>query len=93
MKKNLIEEIDRMRSLISAKHGIIKPFLFEVLKEQNNVEQLGRGTEGDNPDVLYDENYYSPLPQVKTNYKKKNTNFYAQLNELNVSFKVCAFDK
>ena len=83
MKKNLTEEIDRMRSLISAKHGIIKPFLFEVLKEQNNVEQLGRGTEGDNPDVLYDEKYYSPLPQVKTNYKKKNTNFDAQLNELN----------
>ena len=72
-----------MRSLISAKHGIIKPFLFEVLKEQNNVEQLGRGTEGDNPDVLYDENFYNPTTVVKTKYKQRNPNFDTQLNELN----------
>ena len=35
MKKNLKEEIAIMRSLMSAKHGIIKPFLSNLLKEQN----------------------------------------------------------
>jgi hypothetical protein len=82
MKKNLIEEIDRMRSLISAKHGIIKPFLFEVLKEQNNVEQMGRGKEADNPDVLYDENFYDLRDDIKKKYETKNPNLNAQLNEL-----------
>jgi len=82
---NLNEELYRMRYLMSAKHGLIKPYLSKVLKEQekNDLEQLGRGRESDNPDVLYDEKFYNPTPQVKTKYKQKNTNFDAQLNELN----------
>jgi len=79
---NLNEEIFRMRSLISAKHGIIKPFLSKVLKEQNNVEQLGRGKEADNPDVIYDETFYNPKDFIKKKYETKNPNLNAQLNEL-----------
>jgi hypothetical protein len=96
-KQNLTEEIYRMRKLINfdskefnenvtsldrlIEEGIRKNFL----KEQDpsvEVDQTGQGKNQDNPDRLFDEEYYKPNNTQQKQIKESNPNFDSQLSEL-----------
>jgi hypothetical protein len=96
-KQNLIEEIYRMRKLMNfdskefnenttsferlIEEGIRKNFL----KEQDSsveVDQTGLGKKQDNPDRLFDEEYYKPSTGIQKKIKGLNPNFDSQLSEL-----------
>jgi hypothetical protein len=96
-KQNLTEEIYRMRKLMNfdskefnenttsldrlVEEGIRKNFL----KEQDSsaeVSQSGKGKKSDNPDQLFDEEYYKPSTGIQKKIKGLNPNFDSQLSEL-----------
>lgn len=96
-KQNLTEEIYRMRKLMNfdskefnenttsferlIEEGIRKNFL----REQDSsveVDQTGRGKKQDNPDRLFDEEYYKPNNTQQRQIKESNPNFDSQLSEL-----------
>jgi len=100
-KQNLTEEIYRMRKLMNfdskefnenvtsldrlIEEGIRKNFL----KEQDSsaeVDQTGQGKREDNPDRLFDTDYFNHNYKVSNtqqkNIKESNPNFDSQLSEL-----------
>lgn len=81
----LNEHIKRMKELINAKHGVIKPLISEddTTPNQTQITQQGKGV--DNPDILFDSNYIEDFAVNTTKEKeirKKNQNFDQQISQL-----------